>query len=430
MKKKASKTINNKRRLDKRVELLAPAGNLEKMKTAFAFGADAVYVGIPDFSLRVRINDFTIEKIGEAVKYAHALKKKLYVTVNIFAHNQHLTKLPAHIKKLKAIKVDGIFISDPAVMLIVQKAWSRANIILSTQANCTNWQAAKYWHDQGMKRVILSRELSLADVKEIKKRVPKLELECFVHGALCMAYSGRCFLSKYYTDRNANLGDCVQPCRWKNNVFFAEENRPNDILELVEEQHGSYILNSEDLCLIKRLDELVKAGIDAFKIEGRAKSVYYLGNVVGAYRQAIDVIYSKQSDKNKKKILNYLYKELYEKMFHRGYTEGFMFTQGKLAQNIDNSHKYPEWEFCGQVIKCEKAGKKYKVHTAVHNTLKVGDQVEIVVPPYDIIKMRLDKMTNKKGEEVKEAHGGSKQEVIIEMNKTIPEFSLLRRKIK
>ena len=420
-----------KARADKKVELLAPAGNLEKMKTAFAFGADAVYVGVPDFSLRVRINDFTLDRIAEATKYAHGLGKKLYVTVNIFAHNSHIDKLPTHIKELKTIKVDGIFISDPAVMLIVKKNWPEAKIVLSTQANCTNWLAAKYWYDQGMKRVILSRELSLADVKEIKKRVPKLELECFVHGALCMAYSGRCFLSKYFTDRNANLGDCVQPCRWQYDVYLTEKNRKKERLELVEEEHGSYILNSQDLCLIKRLEELVGAGVDALKIEGRAKSVYYLGNVIGAYRQAIDIVYSRKLDKEKKKILNYLYKELDDKMFHRGYTEGFMFNQGKLAQNIDDSHKYPEWEFCGQVLESKKVKSNYQTVIAVHNTIKAGDQIEIIQPPYNIIKIKIKKMIDEhSGKILAEAHGGAKQKIMIETNKLIPKLSLLRRKLK
>lgn len=423
--------VNKKKTAKNKVELLAPAGNLEKMKTAFAFGADAIYVGVPDFSLRVRVNDFTLDKIAAAVDYAHKLKKKLYVTVNIFAHNQHIDKLPAHIKKIKAMKVDGIFISDPAVMLIIKKVWPQAKIVLSTQANCTNWLAAKYWYDQGIKRVILSRELSLADVAEIKKRVPKLELECFVHGALCMAYSGRCFLSKYFTDRNANLGDCVQPCRWKYNLFLAEENRKKELLELVEEKHGSYIMNSEDLCLIKKIDELKQTGLDALKIEGRAKSVYYLGNVVGAYRRAIDTVYSSKSDMVKKKTLNYLFKELDKKLFHRGYTEGFLFNQGKLAQNIDNSHKLPNWEFCGQVIESKKNKNSYQTTITVHNTMNVGDQVEIVLPPYNIVKMKIKKMVDvKRNKTVREAHGGGTQQVIIETSKIIPEFSLLRRRLK
>jgi putative protease len=315
-------------------ELLAPAGNLEKLKTALAFGADAVYAGIPDFSLRTRINDFTLADIKKATEYCHARGKKIYVTLNIFAHNQHLNKLPAHICALKKIKVDGLFISDPGVINVVKKVWSTAHIHLSTQANCTNWQAVKFWQKQGVKRIILSRELSVKEIAEIHKKVPGVELECFVHGAMCMAYSGRCFLSKYFTDRNANLGDCAQSCRWKyrviNNetlknvqnkklimnskdkdkeIFIKPEGREEE-LELVEEEHGSYILNSEDLCLIKRLEELKKAGIVSFKIEGRAKSVYYLAAVVGAYREAIN-------SKGDKKKINYLFNELKTKLVNR-----------------------------------------------------------------------------------------------------------------
>jgi len=182
---------------NKKPELIAPAGNLEKMKTAFAFGADAVYAGIPDFSLRVRINDFTIAKLGQAIKYAHSKNKKIYITINIFAHNRHIKKLPAYVKKLKELKPDGLIVSDPGVLRVVKKIWPQANIHLSTQANCTNSQAAKFWHEQGIKRVILGRETTLDEIKEIHKKVPKLELEYFVHGAMCMAYSGRCFLSKY-----------------------------------------------------------------------------------------------------------------------------------------------------------------------------------------------------------------------------------------
>ncbi|MDD5291021.1 MAG: U32 family peptidase C-terminal domain-containing protein [Patescibacteria group bacterium] len=419
-------------------ELIAPAGNLEKMKTAFAFGADAVYLGIPDFSLRVRVNDFTLAGIDEATKYAHKIGKKVYATVNIFAHNKHLKKLPGHIEKLKKIGVDGLFISDPAVLGEVKRIWPKAKIILSTQANCTNWQAAIFWLKQGAKRIILSRELELSEIKEIKKRVPKLELECFIHGALCMAYSGRCFLSKYFNDRNANLGDCSQPCRW--DYFISAEN--HETLELVEEKNGSYILNSKDLCLIKRVPEMIEAGISAFKIEGRAKSVYYLANVVGAYRKAIDVIqeskktplrqgFAGQAKKQKNNELKFLYEELEEKLYHRGYTEGFMFREGKAAQNLDNSHKIPEWEFCGQVIKNRKYGKG-KIFVKAHNTMKVGDELEILRPSYDIIKMRLKRMADAKtGEKIKEAHGGGSEDVVIlEVSGNVPEYSVLRRRVK
>lgn len=413
----------------KKPELLAPAGNLEKMKTAFAFGADAVYLGVPSFSLRVRINDFDMPKIKIAVDYAHELDKKAYVTVNIFAHNKHLDKLPAHINELKKIGPDGIFISDPGIMTEIKKLWPKANIILSTQANCTNWRSAEFWQKQGMSRVILGRELSLPEIKEIRKKLPKLELECFVHGALCMAYSGRCFLSKLMVGRDANLGDCAQPCRWQYKTTI--ETQGHDALELVEEEHGSYILNSEDLCLVKKIPELIKARLSAFKIEGRAKSVYYLASVVGAYRQAID-------HPTDKKGLNYLYQELEEKLYHRGYTEGFMFGQGQLAQNLKNSHNVPEWEFCGQVISRPAKAKinfsqtkKYIIFLNIHNTLKTDDQIEILEPYYKVSKLKIDRMWKFVGNlEIKEAHGGGKDNIVyFESDVCYPELSVLRRKI-
>lgn len=419
---------------NKKTELIAPAGNLEKMKTAFAFGADAVYAGIPDFSLRVRINDFTDIKLKQAVECARKLDKKIFITLNIFAHNRHIEKLPAHIKKLKKLKPDGLIISDPGVLTAVKKNWPRADIHLSTQANCTNWQAAKFWHKQGVKRVILGREVTINEIKEIHKKVPKLELECFVHGAMCMAYSGRCFLSKYFTDRSANLGDCVQPCRWvyntrikrtntkENECFITAEGEDKD-LELVEEEHGSYILNSRDLCLIKRLGELADAGVSAFKIEGRAKSAYYIANVVGIYSH---VTHNMQHVT--KSEIDFLYNELQEKIYHRGYTEGFAFGNGKMAQNLAESHKKCDWEFCGVVIKCN-ANKNFSIHIKAHNSLKIGDEVEIVMPFYDIIKMKVEKMVDAKtGEELKEAHGGQGKVVVIESDVKIPEFSVLRRK--
>ena len=424
----------------KKPELLAPAGNLEKMKTAFAFGADAVYLGIPDFSLRVRINDFTLPKIKAAIKYAHRIGKKAYVTVNIFAHNKHINKLPEHIQELKKIDPDGIFISDPGILSEIKSAWPEVKLILSTQANCTNWRAARFWQKEGLRRIILARELSLREIGEIRTKVPGVELECFVHGALCMAYSGRCFLSKYYNDRNANLGDCSQPCRWKHKVKSLEpaliRADEHEELELYEEEHGSYILNSRDLCLIKRMPELMGAGIDAFKIEGRAKSVYYLANAVGAYRRVIDLIYEsnpKRSGRKLKKELEFLYNELEEKLFNRGYTEGFMFGEGEGAQNLENSHNYPDWEFCGQAGAPKESGAgSYNNYIKVHNTLKIGDRVEIVMPDYKILKMSIRKMIDTAiGEETCEAHGGAGgQTVIIEYKDKISEYSVLRRKIK
>lgn len=439
-------------------ELIAPAGNLEKMKTAFAFGADAVYAGIPDFSLRVRINNFDLQGLAEGVEYAHSLKKKVYVTVNIFAHNKHLPKLETYLKALKKIGPDGLIASDPGVIAAIKKVWPEARIHLSTQANCTNWQAAKFWYDQGLRRVVLGRETTIDEVKEIHQKVPKLQLETFVHGAMCMAYSGRCFLSKYFNNRSANQGDCIQPCRWKQNVstqkiknneqqesdsvFITPEGQEGELLELVQEEHGSYILNSQDMCLVKRLPEMREAGIASYKIEGRAKSVYYLANVVGAYRKAIDMIWENTLPaKVQKTELNKLYKELLDKLVNRGYTEGFMFEQGKTAQNLTDSHNVSEWEFCGQITTVNPQqlaiNKKQKINTKkelvlvkVHNSIRVGDVIEIVSPGYDIIRMKVDKLFDvESGELVQSAHGGQGKETLMECKKQLLAYSVIRRKV-
>jgi len=402
----------------KKLELIAGAGSIEKAKTALVFGADAVYLGIPNFSLRVRINSFDKKGIREVVKLAHNQKKKIYVTVNIFAHNRHINKLPSYIKFLKELKIDGLIASDPGIIETIKKNWKNAKIHLSTQANCTNWRSAKFWQKQGVKRIVLGREVTLSEIKEIHKKCPSLELEYFVHGAMCMAYSGRCFLSKYFTDRSANLGDCVQPCRW--NFYISEEKRPNMPLELIEEEHGSYILNSKDLCLIKHLDKLADAGVTSFKIEGRAKSIYYQAIVVHAYREALKNL------KDKKNI-NILYKELETRLVNRGYTTGFLLGE-KADQNLEAHHTNPDWEFCGQVFKIAKG----KIFIKVHNTLKAGGALEIVRPSLPILKIKFNKMINIKDDKpVVEAHGGgSGHEVMVESQEKIPLFSVIRRKIK
>jgi len=425
--------------MKKEFELIAPAGNLEKMKIAFAFGADAVYFGVPDFSLRVRINDFNEKRLKEGVNYAHKIGKKAYVTLNIFAHNNHINKLAKHLIFLKSIKPDGIFISDPGVMTQIKKIWPKANIILSTQANCTNWQSARFWYEQGIKRVILGREVTLGEIKQIHKKNPNLELEVFVHGAMCMAYSGRCLLSKYFSSRSANLGDCLQPCRWNYSVFIQPKDK-EDLLEVVEEKHGSYLLNSKDLCLIKKLPELISSGVNVFKIEGRAKSVYYLACVVGAYRLAIDLMNNKKISENvKRKKINLLYNELEKKLYNRGFYEGFMFGNGNKGQNLKDSHNKSHWEFCGQIIskniKYKNEIKLFKqivdpTYVKVHNTIKVSDDIEIVSPHYEIIKIKIKKIYDAlTGEEISEAHGGQSKIIMLEINKKVMPYSVVRRKI-
>jgi len=434
-------------------ELLSPAGNIEKMKTALIHGADAVYAGIPDFSLRVRINDFDLEKIKMAVYYCHSHGKKIYITVNIFAHNHHIEKLPAYIKKLKEFQVDALIVSDPGVIHTIKSVWPEAVIHLSTQMNCTNHESARFWYEQGIERIILGREVSLEEISEIKKRVPKLELEYFVHGAMCMAYSGRCFLSKYYLDRSANLGDCVQPCRWP---FFAKATKGKNFdvksiaiqadservdteneFEMVEGQHGSYILNSKDLRLLKHLGDLADAGVTSFKIEGRAKSLYYQAMIAGIYSRVL-----KNLGNIQKKEINFLNQELEEKLVHRGYTTGFLLGD-KADQNLQVSHNKSNWEFCGQVVTFPRKGHTTNVaysnkkvdnsnilFVKVHNSIKIGDEIEIVRPRYDIIKMRIGVLQDaESGEEIKEAHGGQGKIVAIQTKEKIPEYSVLRRRI-
>ena len=414
--------------IKKKPELLAPAGNLDKLKTALAFGADAVYFGLPDFSLRARINHFSWQELAEGIEIAHKQKKRAYVTVNILAHNYHLDKLKAHIKRLKKLKPDALIVSDPGVLKIIKKQWPKVEIILSTQANASNSSAVKFWSQQGIKRVILSRELNINEIKEIVKDNPKMEVETFAHGAMCLAYSGRCFLSQYFLSRNANLGDCVQPCRWE---YEIKPKNKEESLIVGEDKNGTYLLNSLDMCLIKRIDEMIKTGISAFKIEGRAKSVYYLANVVGAYREAIDLYYKKIKTPEKKKRINFLYKELETKLVHRGFSEGLMFGNKKdNKQNFKDSKSTPNWEFCGQVTGCKKIEKdKYAVTFKVHNSLKIDDKLELITPAYNFKKWQLKRMYDLDNNQIFEAHGGGGgQRVIIYFKTPVSVYSVLRRR--
>jgi putative protease len=272
------------------VELLAPAGNRQKLNTAFHFGADAVYVGGSQFGLRAYADNFDYEGLKEAVEYAHSLGKRVYVTVNIFASNRDFGPLEDYFKYLYAIGVDAVIVTDAGVIALCQKVAPNMEIHLSTQANTTNGHTAKFWAEQGVKRIVLARELSLNEIKEVRDIVgDRAELECFVHGAMCISYSGRCLLSSYLTDRDSNRGECVQACRWE--YAIAEKNRTENPLTMVEDSHGTYILNSKDMNMLGYVDKLIEAGIDCFKIEGRMKSEYYVGSVVNAYRRAIDLYY-------------------------------------------------------------------------------------------------------------------------------------------
>lgn len=410
----------------KKPEIVAPAGSLEKLKYAFEYGADAVYCGIPDFSLRARINMFGPEEVIEGIRYAHKKGKKVYVTTNIFAHNQHINNLPKYLKIFKKELPDAFIASDPGVIATIKKELPKAKIHLSTQANCTNWQAAQAWYKQGVKRVVLAREVSLKEMKEIKKRVPKLELEVFVHGAMCMAYSGRCLLSAWMSGRSANLGDCAQSCRWKYDVkgenfteaTIVEETRPNEDIPVEEDQHGTYIMNSKDLCLIDYLKDLDKAGIDSFKIEGRAKSVHYVSTVAKAYRMAIDANY-------KPSVIEKAKDELYKNV-NREYTNAFIEGNfGHGMQNYANRSVGSDWEFVGQVTDV----KGDEIFIKPHNALHIGEEIEIVQPKADNIKMKVIKIINAtNGKEVDSMHGGVKDLFVMDIGQKVEPMSILRKK--
>jgi len=413
------------------MELLAPAGNFSKMKYAIEFGADSVYLGLPDFSLRARINDFTPTKIKEAIKYAHQRNKKVYVTVNIYAHNFHLANVVKTLKLLNKLKPDGVIISDPGVLALAKKHLKKIDLHLSTQANCTNWQAAKFWHKQGIKRIILARELSLREISEIHKKVPKLELEAFVHGAMCISYSGRCLLSAYFNKRSANLGDCAHPCRWAYRLYFEEMTRPGQFMPVEEDKHGTYIMSSKDLCMIKYLDQLAKAGVKHFKIEGRTKSISYLANVVKIYENAMRIYESDANLRIREKKIRGLYKELH-KISNREFTTGFYFGTEKLKmQKYDAPYVRPDLEFCGEVLARKEMVKgvwQYKVK--VHNVVKIGDQIEFIPPQKENFKMPIPTIYDLDEKKyVDEVHGGQDKAILLQLNKEMPVMTILRKKL-
>ena len=443
-----------------KIELLAPAGSLEKFKYALVYGADAVYAGVPDISMRARINNFTEKDLLEASQLVHSEGKKIYVTVNIYAHNYHLPKVEKHLKFLQKVKPDAVIVSDPGIITLVKKYLPKTDIHLSTQANTTNWQAAKFWHDAGVSRIILAREVTLEDIKEIHKKVPKLELEYFVHGAMCMSYSGRCILSKWMSNQSANEGGCTQPCRWayRPNDQFPISNfqsNPNDLIskknskefkkisikeiqskkeiELEEDSHGTYFFNSKDLNLIAHLKDLRDAGVSSFKIEGRNKSAYYVASVTRAYRQVIDAIESKRSAKEIKKVQNWAEKEL-KKTANRGYTKGFLFGN-EPACNASHSdaggpeHNYSgetfgeSYQFVGEVV----ASQEKELTVKIHNALRKNDKIEIITPEKNI-PIKILGVYNKYREEVASAHGGHDGLYFLKINRAdVSPYSLLRK---
>ena len=406
-------------------ELLAPAGSFEKAKTAFLYGADAVYCGTGALSLRSRaeVDDNDLEK---TIKYAHSIGKKVYAALNIYAWDTNYEEIEKQVKMLDEVHVDAIIASDGGVIQKIREIAPNIEIHVSTQANVVSYHAAKFWYDNGAKRVILGRETSKDQIQEIMKNKPEdLEVEMFIHGALCWAYSGRCFLSEYLSCRSANLGDCSQSCRWAYNMYLEEKNKPGNLMPVETDENGTYILSSKDLCLIKEIPQIIEMGVDSLKIEGRLKTEYYLASVVNVYRNAIDDYMANPEGYDYTKYL----KEL-EKVKTRGLTT-FYFNDrnNKDFQEYEGKQYNPDYEFGGKILEEKSANSRVLIE--IKNKLSVGDTLELIIPneikpqAFAIEKL-YDSETN---EEISTVNPGKQgQTVILEIPFEVKKGWILRRK--
>lgn len=400
-------------------ELLAPAGNLEKLKMSLIYGADAVFLGGKSFGLRAFGGNFTEAELKEGVAFAHARGKKVYVTVNIYPHNIDLPKLPDYLKYLEEIAVDAVLVADLGVFSIARKAAPGLKLHISTQANNTNWASVNAWTDLGAARVVLARELSLEEIKEIRRRC-SVELEMFVHGAMCISYSGRCLMSNYFTGRDANRGGCAQPCRWK--YSLVEEKRPGEYFPVFEDERGTYIFNSRDLCLLPYLDQVLKSGVDSLKIEGRMKSMYYAATVVKVYRMAIDAFFA---DPDGFEVRREWLEEL-DKVSHRAYTAGFSFHKTDENDQIyTNSSYLQSMDFVGLVLSYDAQTQWAVVEQRNH--MKIGQEIEIFQPNGPAFRQILSEMQDEAGMPI-EAAPHPQQVVRIRMQKPVEIYAMLRKK--
>lgn len=409
----------------KKTELLAPAGSFEKAKVAFMYGADAVYCGTATLSLRSRaeVDDNDLEK---TIKYAHSIGKKVYAALNIYAWDTNYEEIEKQVKMLDEVHVDAIIASDGGVIQKIREIAPNIEIHVSTQANVVSYHAAKFWYDNGAKRVILGRETSKDQIQEIMKNKPEdLEVEMFIHGALCWAYSGRCFLSEYLSCRSANLGDCSQSCRWAYNMYLEEKNKPGNLMPVETDENGTYILSSKDLCLIKEIPQIIEMGVDSLKIEGRLKTEYYLASVVNVYRNAIDDYMANPEGYDYTKYL----KEL-EKVKTRGLTT-FYFNDrnNKDFQEYEGKQYNPDYEFGGKILEEKSANSRVLIE--IKNKLSVGDTLELIIPneikpqAFAIEKL-YDSETN---EEISTVNPGKQgQTVILEIPFEVKKGWILRRK--
>lgn len=400
-------------------ELLIPASSLEVLKTAVIFGADAVYIGGESFGLRAKAKNFTIQDMEEGIAFAHAHHVKVYVTVNIFAHNRDLEGAGRYLEELKEIRPDGLIIADPGIFEMAGGICPEIERHISTQANNTNYAACRFWHRLGAKRVVAARELSMEELKELRQNIPEdMEIEAFIHGSMCISYSGRCLLSNYFTGRDANQGTCTHPCRWKYAVV--EETRPGEYMPVYENERGTYIFNSKDLCMIEHIPELIDAGIDSLKVEGRMKTALYVAAVARTYRKALDD-YLESPDKYQANMP--WYREQIASCTYRQFTTGFFFGKPDENTQIYNESTYvKEFTYLG-IVEDEQEGL-YRIEQ--RNKFSVGEWIEIMKPDGRNVKVKVGRILNEEGSE-QESAPHAKQVLFVDLQGQAEKFDILRR---
>ena len=400
-------------------ELLIPAGSLEVLKVAVLYGADAVYIGGDMYGLRAKAKNFSIEQMKEGIDFAHEHGKKVYVTANITAHDEDLYGIREYFAELGKIMPDALIISDPGVFMLAKEICPQIDVHISTQSNNVNYDTFKFWHKLGATRVVTARELSIKEIKEIRNNIPdELEIETFIHGAMCISYSGRCLLSNYFTGRDANLGACTHPCRWK--YYVMEEQRPGEYLPVFENERGTYIFNSKDLCMIEHIPDLVDAGIDSYKIEGRMKTALYVANVARIYRKAIDDYFDNPDEYYKN--IPY-YKSEIEKGTYRQFTTGFFYNKPTHDTQIYDSNTYVKnYTYLGMIQDKNEAG--FYGFTQ-KNKFSLGDTIEVMKPSGEVIEVKVSAMTDEKGEDIENCPH-PEMKVYIDVGIELCEYDLLR----
>ena len=403
---------------NRKLELLIPASSLEVLKVAVLYGADAVYIGGEAFGLRAKAKNFSLDEMKEGIEFAHSHGALVYVTANILAHNNDLEPARGYFAELKAINPDAIIVADPGMYMIAKEVCPDIEVHISTQANNTNYSTYRFWYDLGVKRVVSARELSLEEIKEIRNNIPKdMEIESFIHGAMCISYSGRCLLSNYFTKRDANQGACTHPCRWK--YAIVEESRPGEYLPVFENDRGTYIFNSKDLCMIEYIPEMIDAGIDSFKIEGRMKTALYVATVARTYRKAIDdYLKSPQLYRDNME----WYKAEISKCTYRQFTTGFYFGKTDETTQIYDSNTYiNEYIYLGMVGDIENG----RIKIEQRNKFCVGDTIEIMKPSGENVDTTVLNMYNNIGEKIDNCPH-PKQEIYLELSSEASIFDILR----